>query len=555
MLRYRCTLVLAAAIAFAGGGDLAFAQEPADLLTRPERTDYLETSRHADVTDFLDAVVRMDDRMSLTIFGFTNEARALPLVIVAEGMADRSPAAIRESGKLVLYLQGNIHGGEVEGKESLQILLREIASGQHDSWFDDMILLVAPVYNADGNDAMGLNNRRGQNGPAGGMGLRPNAQGLDLNRDHMKLNSPEARSLARLISDYAPHVTMDLHTTNGTDHAYFVTYSPPLHPNTDPAIISLLRDRLLPDVTETILEEHGMNFYYYGNSGGGGGRGGGGGSGTGGAAAATAGGQASLPRWATFDSRPRFNNNYLGLRNRVAILSEAFAYATFEDRIAATLYFVQETVEWAEAHADEIRAAVETAEARPLVGTQLSVRNQIALTHPEPVDILLGEVETLYNAAGRSYNNRLDVVNPTPMWEYGTFESTEDETVPAAYIIPPVQQLQPVLDRLESHGVPMRTLDASRTISVESFRIDSMSVAARPFQEVNERTVWGAWVEGERELPAGTIVIPMDGPHARLAFYLLEPRSDDGFTDWAILDRWIDDDGAFPILRSHVPIQ
>jgi hypothetical protein len=543
MQRSLCTLILFVALTFAGceaGDEFEIARGPADLLTRAERSDYLETSRHAEVIEFLETVVRMDDRMSLTTFGFTNEARAIPLVTVAQGMADRSPAAIRENGKLVLYLQGNIHGGEVEGKEALQILLREIASGQHDSWFNDMILLVAPVYNADGNDAVGLNNRPGQNGPAGGMGQRPNAQGLDLNRDHMKLNSPEARSVARLVGDYAPHVTMDLHTTNGTNHAYLVTYSPPLHPNTDPAIISLLRDRLLPDVTETIRDEHGMNFYYYGNAGGGGG--------------AAPGGQANLPRWSTFDSRPRFNNNYLGLRNRIAILSEAFAYASFEDRIAATLYFVQETVDWAEAHAGEIRAAVEIAETRPLVGTQLSVRNRIALTHPEPVDILMGAVETRYNAAGRPYNNRLDVLTPTPMWEYGSFESTEDETVPAAYIIPPVQQLQPVLDRLESHGVPMRTLDASRTMVVESFRIDSTSVAAQPFQGVNERTLWGAWVEGEQEIPARTIIISMDGPHARLTFYLLEPRADDGFTDWAILDRWIDGDGAFPILRSHTPI-
>ena len=542
MQRSLCTLIPFVALTFAGceaGDEFGIAGGPADLLTRAERSDYLETSRHAEVIEFLETVVRMDDRMSLTTFGFTNEARAIPLVTVAQGLADRSPAAIRENGKLVLYLQGNIHGGEVEGKEALQILLREIASGQHDSWFNDMILLVAPVYNADGNDAVGLNNRPGQNGPAGGMGQRPNAQGLDLNRDHMKLNSPEARSVARLVGDYAPHVTMDLHTTNGTNHAYFVTYSPPLHPNTDPAIISLLRDRLLPDVTETIRDKHGMNFYYYGNAGGGGG---------------APGGRANLPRWSTFDSRPRFNNNYLGLRNRIAILSEAFAYASFEDRIAATLYFVQETVDWAEAHTGEIRAAVEIAETRPLVGTQLSVRNRITLTHPEPVDILMGAVETRYNAAGRPYNNRLDVLTPTPMWEYGSFESTEDETVPAAYIIPPVQQLQPVLDRLESHGVPMRTLDASRTMVVESFRIDSTSVAAQPFQSVNERTLWGAWVEGEQEIPARTIIISMDGPHARLAFYLLEPRADDGFTDWAILDRWIDGDGAFPILRSHTPI-
>jgi hypothetical protein len=239
----------------------------------------------------------------------------------------------------------------------------------------------------------------------------------------------------------------------------------------------------------------------------------------------------------------------------VAILSEAFSYATFEDRINATLYFIQETVNWADANTDAIREAVATAENRSLVGTQLSVRNQVALTHPEPVDILMGEVERLYNAAGRAYSNRLDVVTPTPMMEYGSFESTEDETVPAAYLIPPVPQLQPVLDRLESHGVPMITLEAARTVAVESFRIDSMSVAGQPFQGVNERTVWGAWVAGDQALPEGTVVVPMDGPHARLAFYLLEPRADDGFTNWAIFDQWLGAGGPFPVLRSHNPIQ
>ena len=66
---------------------------------------------------------------------------------------------------------------------------------------------------------MALNNRGRQHGPLGGQGQRPNAQGLDLNRDHMKLDSPEARAVVRLLTDYDPHVSMDLHTTNGTRHA------------------------------------------------------------------------------------------------------------------------------------------------------------------------------------------------------------------------------------------------------------------------------------------------------------------------------------------------
>jgi hypothetical protein len=47
-------------------------------------------------------------------------------------------------------------------------------------------------------------------------------------------------------------VVVDLHTTNGSFHAYHLTYSPPLHPNTPPAIDSFLRNEWLPEVTARI---------------------------------------------------------------------------------------------------------------------------------------------------------------------------------------------------------------------------------------------------------------------------------------------------------------
>ena len=123
------------------------------------------------------------------------------------------------------------------------MLLRDLLAGQHREWRESMVLLIAPVYNADGNERVTLTNRGRQHGPIGGMGQRPNAQGYDLNRDHMKLDSPEARSVARLLSEYDPQVAIDLHTTNGTRHAYHITYSPPLHPNTPAGIDDFLRER------------------------------------------------------------------------------------------------------------------------------------------------------------------------------------------------------------------------------------------------------------------------------------------------------------------------
>jgi murein tripeptide amidase MpaA len=55
------------------------------------------------------------------------------------------------------------------------------------------VLLVGPIYNADGNEAVDLGIARGSTVRWEGMGTRPNAQGLDLNRDQMKLDSPEGR--------------------------------------------------------------------------------------------------------------------------------------------------------------------------------------------------------------------------------------------------------------------------------------------------------------------------------------------------------------------------
>jgi hypothetical protein len=311
----------------------------ASLKTRAERSGYRETSRYQDVVEFMEAVGQAAPKLvHLTTFGYTNEGRALPLAVV--GAPDASPDAVRKTGKLRVYIQGNIHGGEVEGKESAQMLLRDLAQGKHAEWLQSMVLLIGPIFNADGNERIALTNRGRQHGPVGGMGQRPNAQDLDLNRDHMKLDSPEGRSVAKLMNDYDPHVSMDLHTTNGSYHAYHLTYAPPLNPSTDPAIIDMLRKSWLPAFTKTIKSKYGWDYYYYGNVGGGGrgeGRGGRGGAGGG-----RGGGQqdqppaaaqpaaAGLRTWGTFDHRPRFNNNYIGLRNRIALLSEAYSYLTFE---------------------------------------------------------------------------------------------------------------------------------------------------------------------------------------------------------------------------------
>ena len=110
----------------------------------------------------------------------------MPLAVVGTGLKDASAAAVRASGKLRVHIQGNVHAGEVEGKESAQILLREFAMGQHKDWLQSMVFLITPIFNADGNEKIDKANRTSQKGPPEGVDIHANAAGFDLNRDFVK---------------------------------------------------------------------------------------------------------------------------------------------------------------------------------------------------------------------------------------------------------------------------------------------------------------------------------------------------------------------------------
>ena len=571
MARRVSACVLVAAIAAACDASAP----PADaFLTRAERTDYRETSSYADVVDFLRRAAAASPSVHYTTFGYTTEGRALPLAVVGD-IEDPSPASVRASGRTVVYLQGNIHAGEVCGKEALQMLLRDLMSGRHGEWRESMILLVAPIYNADGNERVTLTNRGRQHGPIGGMGQRPNAQGYDLNRDHMKLDSPEARSVARLLNEYDPQVAVDLHTTNGTRHAYHLTYSPPLHPNTPAEIDDFLRERLLPHVTAQVREKHGWEYYYYGNAGARGSNTGVRGGNTG----ERGGGERG---WYTFDHRPRFNNNYLGLRNRIGILSEAYSYASFEERVLATLYFVEEILHHVHEHAAEVRRIVADADVATVVGDSLALR-AVPERSAEPVDILMGAtVREAHPLTGRPLLLRADTQYVETMYEYGTFAPTLRERVPRAYLIP--AELEDVLIRLAAHGIALESAGGARGVAgaagvagvagvaraagaagvagatgaagieaapmdVEVFHIDSVRTAERPFQGRNEQTLFGRY-EVARVTPApGDMLARADQPLGRLLFSLVEPQSDDGFASWGFLADRLRAGGTYPIVR------
>lgn len=548
----------------------ARATSAAQWLTRPERTDYAETSRYDEVIAYMKQMAAVNPNIHLTTYGYTTEGRPLPLAVI--GAPGASAEQVLATNKTRVYIQGNIHAGEVEGKEALLWLLRSIAKGERNAWLKTTVLLINPIYNADGNERVSVSNRGSQAGPVGGMGTRENAQGLDLNRDGTKMETAEARSMASLLTRYQPHVAMDLHTTDGSSNSGFtMTYETSLNPNNSKAQMSLLRDVLLPEITKNVKTKHGADWFYYGGV-----------SGT---------GEQRAWRSDAELAKPRYTSTYYGVRNILGLLTETYSYASFKTRILETYWFLEESLSYVAAHGETVRDVVAKANAESIIGKQLAVRQQLVKA-PALQKIVFAPTISVRNpyVADRPYRLRPDgqdraAVTSEMLPFYGTAEPTETTLAPRVWVVPmsaaaaatsaptpapapggfgggrggaqgtPTQRMMAtVIDRLEAHGIRYRVTTAEQPFSGDRFKIATNTVETREYQGAHKgRTLTGAWEATEQTLPAGSLVIPMDQPLARLAFILMDPRSDDGFMWWNLLDAVLGQSPApayYPVLRS-----
>jgi hypothetical protein len=521
----------------------------AELRTRAESSNYEETSTYADIERYL-ATLATSPLVHVETFGKSEEGRDLPLVAIADPKV-ASPEAARKLGRPIVFVQANIHAGEVEGKEAILGLARRLADGDLKPLTRQLVILIAPDYNADGNEKVNVMNRTAQNGPVGGVGTRENAKGLDLNRDYMKLDSAEARALVGLMNRWDPHVLVDLHTTNGSYHGFHLTYSPTLNPNADPRLIAFERDRLLPAVREAVRKKHNFRTYYYGNFApeGGGGR----------ESSRVDPASPGNTTWRTFDHRPRFGNNYAGLRNRIAILSEAYSYLDFKGRIDVTAAFVEEIFRASAANARSILTVTSqadqalTAAAAAAKPKELGVDIQIQAL-PQLVDILVGDVTRLLNPrSGREMLQMTDEAVPVKMKDYGVFAAARSVPFPQGWVIPRAHaqhaRMSAALDRLRWHGVRLEPVAAAAQLPVERFVVDTLVRAERPFQGHREARLKGRLERAQLSVEPGSIFVPARQPLARLAFYLLEAESDDGLVTWNLIEEGLTAGEAYPVYR------
>lgn len=513
-----------------------------DLITTPEKTNYRETSSYADVMAFIDAAIAGEDEARLISMGKSFDGKDIPVVVMASPMVNSAEEA-KASGKPIIYIQGNIHSGEVEGKEALQILLREILKGDKGHLIENQIVLFAPIYSADSNDKMEEGRRPSQENSPVKTGIRPNSQGWDLNRDGMKMEAAETKALIQnIIVPWDPALFVDLHTTNGVWHGYSLTWAPSYHSAGQKAPYDYTWDKILPEVTDKVLEKDDVHLGPYGYF------------------------YTRREGWPiksiyTYNHHPRYLVNQFGLRNRMAILSEAFAHERLYQRMNSTYAFVREILEFTNKNGQEIlriNAEAEQAAIDEVINNagkiQKGVRFQMVPTE-EPVDEyrIYNHLETT-NAKGQTtYLRKPEIITLKDVVNYSAFDATTSATLPRGYVIP--QELSAIADHLKAHGIEVKQFTKNMRATGEEYTATDLKLASRAFEQHKMATISGSFSEATKKFKKGDYYVDLAQPLANLIFYLMEPESDDGLVTWNFFDEYFEQAGiedkpvAYPVFK------
>jgi hypothetical protein len=489
-----------------------------DWRTDAEASGFRRTPDLAATMAWLERLAGATDALRIERFGTSAEGRALP-VVVASADGAFTPELAHARGRSVLWVQAGIHPGEIEGKDAGLALLRDLTvAARHRGLLDDTVLVFIPVFNVDGHERSGPYNRINQNGPES-MGFRATAQNLNLNRDHVKADAPEMRAWLALWNRWRPHLLVDVHTTNGADYQYDLTWYLEEWGNQAPTVREWQRAALIGRVFPA-TDRHGHLLGPYINL-----------------------VDHRDPRQGlvNFGSGPRFSTGYAALRNRPGVLVETHMLKPYRRRVDATYALLLELLRELDRDGAALRDAVAAADAATVARAAADAPRLAVAYRPSDraEDFVLRGVAFTQERSEISGDTwiRYDPSKPrrytVPFFR--AMVPAAKVALPAAYVLRP--SAREAIARVEVHGLSHFRLVAPAEVAAVGWRVTNPAWAPAPFEGRHVLAAFDvADLPRPQVLPAGSVVVPLDQPAANLAAQLFEPAAPDSLLRWGFFD-------------------
>jgi hypothetical protein len=488
------------------------------LTTVAERSKFERTGRYTEVEQLCTAFAeRFVNRVRCFQFGTTPEGRRMLALAVSDAGVLTSDEAKRRSNPVV-FMQGGIHAGEIDGKDAGFLALRQMLEGEAaPGALEKVTLVFVPVLNVDGHERFGEWNRPNQSGPEE-MGWRTTAQNLNLNRDYTKADAPEMQALLRLLNEWDPILYVDLHATDGADFEHDIAYvvSPTLAGDEDLRRAGVaLQDDLIRRMTE--LGSLPLDFY------------------------------PSLQReddpqsgFSVAVGLARFSQEYWAKRNRIGVLVETHSWKPYPKRVQATRHSIVTMMELAAQHAKEWMQLSRQAKERNLkLGGQTVPLVYENTPHERMIEFKGYAYSREPSAISGALVTKYDPSRPQ-IWRIplkDQVQASVSVTAPRGGYIVPAAHAAWMREKLSLHNIQFETL--ARLLSseeVDVYRADKADPTATTYEGRTMLSLEGKWRKERRDIPSGSLFVPIAQPNSSLAIALFEPGYPDSFVRWGFFN-------------------
>lgn len=456
----------------------------------------------------------MYEEATLMEAGMTDAGKPLHLFIISKDQIF-SPAEARKAGKTVLFINNGIHPGEPCGVDASLELASGLLSGldPYNEFLENTVLVIVPIFNIGGALNRGKYHRANQNGPIE-HGFRGNARNLDLNRDFIKLDSRNTRSLTTALREWKPDLFVDTHTSNGADYPYVITLINSHEQRHQPSQSALLRESVLPFLFRAMKDSpYEMSPYIWSYN------------------------KTPDKGIVSFLDYPRYTSGYTSLYNTLSFIVEAHMFKPYSDRVLSTWHLLREILRFSDTHVDEILYAKELAWKEKMACREFILDWELDSSRFEMIPFK--GYKARYKPSEITGFERL-WYDRTQVWEkeipyYRFFKPLSRASVPEYYILP--SAWSEVIECLQLNLVEMTMLEHDTVMKVEVSYIESYKTSDSPYNgHYRHHDVSLRKTKEDLRFLAGDWIIPARQEAIEYLVQTLEPGGYDSFFSWNFFD-------------------